>query len=246
MNTSVTKPDANVDDFLVPTGTPKSNGPLSGFAPYIAFRGRKSVANTDDLDATGIDVGTFYLVDGQPWKVDPLTVHLLRYEKFYTMQDDAFKVLAASRTEQDGMQEHIEAVVLVVRPGSPGNPSSFVPARLTLRGGQAAALRMAINVYEGTAKNTPSELAALGVDYIPGSKCKVVGGRFRVWIRSEEKKSQKTGRTYNNGIGRLQPTPAADVPVIESFSTAGHNQDRLLQVAQAWSERVDEIEALIE
>ena len=235
---------AKTTDYLAPT-TQKAAANTTGPAPFVGFRGAKSQKNVGDLDALGVEVNQFYLFDGQPWKIDPFALHLLTYKKYYTAQDSGtFELTDANWDDQGGLlDEHIEALVLVVRPNG-DSPSGFTPARLTLRKGQAAALRLAMNVYSGSANN-PSELMALGEDYKASANCPVIGGRFRVTISSESKMPRQGKNPYNLGKGRVSATPARDVAALVAYTNSEHGKAAIVHAGAAWSARCEEIERLI-
>lgn len=235
---------AKATDYLVPTAQ-KAMPATGGPAPFVAFRGSKTLKNLDDLEAAGIDVNMFYLVDGQPWKIDPMSLHLLTYKKYYTaMDNDTFELTDANWDDQGGLlDEHIEALVLVVRPNG-DNPSAFTPARLTLRKGQAAALRLAINVYNGSAQS-PSDLLSLGDEYKACANCPVIGGRFRVTIRSESKMPKVGRNPYNLGIGRVSATPAKDVTALVAFAHSPAGIAAINHVGASFASRCEDIEKLI-
>lgn len=242
MSELVKSPD--VSDYLVPTAqkaAPSGNGSV----PYIGFRGAKSQANIDGLDAAGIEVDEFYLFDGQQRKINPFQLHLLTWFSAFTLQDqDTYELTDASYSNPDKMlEEHIEGLALVVIPAD--GPSVFAPARFTFRKGHTAGLKAAISLLSpGGSAHNPRDMAAYGPDFKDGAQCKVVGGRFRIELTSVQKTPQNGGKKYNLSKGRIIPTPAADVAALEEYvNTTG--RERLMAVGSAWNKRVDDIKALI-
>ena len=232
------------DDFLQPIPQQAVPSQGGGGGAYVAFYGKKSEKNLEDLAAAGITEGTFYLMDGQPRKVEPFQLHLLQYFKAYTKQNlDTGELLEAAYTEDGSLDEHIEALVLVVLPTDKDSPSVFVPANLRLRKAQAAALRPAINLYEGTAKS-PKDLLAWGPEYRFGAECPIIGGRFRTQIRSELTMPRQGKNMYNLGKGVVLPTPEKDVKPLETY-VRGVGAPRLLAAAKAFDSRVANIKAMI-
>lgn len=214
--------------------------------PYVGFRGHKTKDRDGVLEKSGIKPLDFYLHLVTPVALKPFSIHLLPgLATFYTVLDNKNNVTDVLFTEDDrsfgdGFREHTLAVVAVALGGG-----AFVPATLSLRSGQTAALKKSLALIRGEASNL-NVWTKLSAKHAASAPVKFAGGRFRtdIWVEEEQPKGDPNGEPYNLGKSRIYPTPADEVEALNKWMvedlarikvvTAAHNLkvERYRQAAQ--------------
>lgn len=210
--------------------------------PYVGLYGERARKETRlPLDAAGVQVGDFYLHHITPIALKPFDLHLLKYTRLYTKQDNNMNIVAAAMTSDNeqfkaGFREHLFCVVAVRLPifGKDGNPTgqiALVPATLGLRSALTKALKNTLAAWE-FAKN-PGAWAARGKAYAESVEARYPGGRMvtTIWAESVD---QNDGTTFNMGHDSIRPTRREDA---EAFNAWVDSSRRVIDTVIA---RMDE------
>jgi hypothetical protein len=187
--------------------------------PYVGFRGHKTKDRDGSLTAAGIQPLDFYLHSVTPIKLKPFSVHLLPgLATFYTLLDNQNNVQDVLFQNNDdafaaGFREHQLAVVAVALGGG-----AFVPATISLRSGQTAALKKTLSLIQGDAAN-PNVWSKLSPKHAASAAVRFSGGRFRtdIWVEEERPAGNPKGEPYNLGKSRIYPTPAEEVEALNQW-----------------------------
>lgn len=207
--------------------------------PYVGFRGHKTKDRDGSLENAGIKPLDFYLHSVIPIRLKPFGVHLLpglaTFQTCLDNQNNVTEVLFApdDASFDQGFREHMLAVVAVALGGG-----AFVPATLSLRSGQTAALKKAIALAGGDAAN-PAVWARFSEKHTKAAEAKFPGGRFRcdIWVEEERPKDNPKGEPYNLGKSRIYPTPADEVAALNAWMVS--DLKRILMVKAAHNLKVE-------
>lgn len=217
----------------------------SNILPYVGHYGDRARPETrGPLDAAGVEVGEFYLHHITPIRVRPFELHLLKYARLYTKQDNKMNITDAVLESsndlfREGFREHLFCAVAVRLPvyDEAGKivRVALIPATMNLRSGQAQALSKTLAAWKYAAD--PIGWAARGAQYGPASKAVYPGGRMvtTIWSTSED---LADGNTFNKGHDTIRATPIADVETFNSF--VSEQRPIINAVISRMMERLDE------
>lgn len=227
---------------------------FKGGVPYVGHYGEKAKKPTrEPLDAMGVKVGEFYLFfAGSPIRLESdnrrATLHLLRYTRLFTKQDQSMnitgvKLVGTRATFDEGYREHLFCLVAVRLPEFDeagrvtGRAAGFIPASLTLRGGQAQAMENTIRLLK--VAEQPVAWSALSPAHKASVTAKHPGGRIvtQIWSTSEPL-DDGSGNTFNKGHGVCRPTLAEDAVNFNAWYD--NSLPQITAVAAALAGRVDE------
>jgi hypothetical protein len=193
--------------------------------PYVDYFGG-GIRNADKIEAltaAGVKPGDFYLHHITPIPLKPFDLHLLKYARLYTKQNNAMDITDVVVENSDarfaeGYREHLFCTVAVRLPvygpdGKPTGQVSLVPAILTLRSGMTKALTKAMSAWPYAAK--PESWAARGAAYAQAARAVYPGGRMIVTIWAEPEDTAD-GNTFNKGYGAIRPSSGDDA---DNFNT---------------------------
>lgn len=229
--------------------------------PWIGLFGEKTKNGRDALVAAGVEVNQFYLHDeAGPLKIKPFQYHLLRANRYYTKQDQAGRVVAATRENpyakdpNTKFKEHLMALVVVTYK-TPTGAINLVPATWGLRSGVVKAMRLAINlVLPGDAKSPPGAAydkeawAARSPAHAISAQARFPGGRFvtTAWGTTEITEANEDGETFDYNLGHCTTAPTSIEGVL-AFNKLMSDDfvTRIVPAVASWEFRCKQIEKMI-